>query len=412
MSRTLYLDLSAGVAGDMLTAALLDLGAPLPEVEGALDALGLGRIVVRTRRVQRGAFTATLFEVDPSSPLPLLGSPQAPADGAGEEDRRTWPAIRELLEQASLPRRVARRALRVFERLAQAEAQVHGVSEESVHFHEVGAVDSIADVVGACVALEVLDVDRVVASEMPLGRGTIRTAHGLLPLPAPATAHLLTQWPVEAAPGSGEWVTPTGAALVTTLGRPGSLPRMRLVGVGYGAGTREEGPRPNLVRAFLGEEHAEGASGDLSVDTDQVLVLEAQMDDLPGEWLPPLFDALLEAGALDVHAAPVWMKKGRSGLWVTALARPERARSISEVFLRHGTTLGVRSHRAHRVLLPRRRVVVETRYGPVALKVAGSADQPLRAAPEYEDCHRLARRHGIPIRQVHDAALAAWSGES
>lgn len=387
MDRILYLDLQAGIAGDMLVAALLDLGAPLERVREALDGLGFGSLPVSAETCMRGPFAALRFIVEPAGP---------------EVGHRAHAEIAQAIAAAPLAPRAQARALDVFARLAVAEGRLHGVSPERVHFHEVGAVDSIADVVGACVALELLQVDRVVASTPPMGHGAVSTAHGRLPLPAPATLALLEGWPVRAAPGPGEWVTPTGAALLASLAEPGAMPSMILRGVGHGAGSRDGGPVANVLRAVLGEPAEPAYSG------DRVAIVEATVDDMSGEWLPPLWEALFAAGALDMSATPCLGKKGRPALTLQALAPPGLAQAVGQAMLAHSSTIGVRHRLEERWVLPRRLESVQTLYGPVKIKVVEPPGQPVRATPEHEDCAALAREVGVSVGEVHQAALAAW----
>ncbi len=385
MARVLYLDLQAGIAGDMLVAALLDLGADLDLLSNGLDALGFGPLPVRRERVMRGAFAATRFLVEPPGP---------------DTPHRAHADIVEILQAAPLAPRVRARALSVFDKLATAEGRLHGVPVEQVHFHEVGAVDSIADVVGACLALEQLAVERIVAGTPPLGHGAIRTAHGRMPLPA--TLALLEGWPVRPAPGPGEWVTPTGAAVLAALAEPGPLPGMVLQGVGHGAGTRDGGPVANVLRAILGEPAVAPLTG------DRIAVIEASIDDMPGEWLPPLRDALFRAGALDLTTTPSLGKKGRPALTLRAIAPPGLAEAVGAALLSHSTTIGVRWRSEDRWVLPRRLETVQTPYGSVRVKVVQPPDQPERPAPEHEDCASLALEAGVSVAEVHRAALAAW----
>jgi uncharacterized protein (TIGR00299 family) protein len=387
MARILYLDLQAGIAGDMFVAAALDLGVSLEALSLAIDGLGFGPLPVRVEACLRGAFAAKRFVVEPPGP---------------DQDHRSYAEIVRVLEAAPLPARARDRALQVFARLAQAEGGVHGVPPEQVHFHELGAVDSIADIVGACVALELLDVERIVASTPPLGHGTVRTAHGQMGLPAPATVALLEGWPVRPAPGPGEWVTPTGAALLAALASPGPLPSMVLRGVGYGAGSRDGGPVANVLRAILGEPEGEALAG------DRVAVLEANVDDMPGEWLPPLQDALFAAGALDVTATPCLGKKGRPALALRVLAPPGLVQAAGLVLLAHSSTIGLRWREEQRWVLPRRVETVQTPYGPVRVKVVEPPGQPPRPTPEHEDCAALAAEHGLSMAELHRLVLIAW----
>lgn len=309
-----------------------------------------------------------------------------------------------MLLDAELPERARARALAVFTRLAEAEARVHGMAVEDVAFHEVGAVDSIVDIVSAALLLEQLGVDRLVVSALPVAGGTIRTAHGVTPLPAPATLELLRGWPVVPGPPGREHVTPTGAAIAAALAEPGPMPAMRLLGVGHGAGTRDPADVPNVVRVVLGEESAPSSP-------EEVVVLEAQMDDLPGEHLPALLEALLAAGALDAFAAQILMKKGRPGLLVQALATPSGSAAVELALLRHGSTFGVRRHTARRRVLDRRHVPVTTPWGEVRIKLGILDGELLRAAPEHEDVAALARAAGVPVPRVYAAAVRAFDAE-
>lgn len=436
--RQLWLDPVGGVAGDMMVAALLDLGTDEARLRADLDALGLEGARLQVERVRRGPFQARAFRVlpDPSGQRAAPGAHEHTHEHAHEHEHehthahehehthehasaaparpgawpaspwpdqpdRRWSDIRQLLLRARLPEGARRRALAVFTALAQAEAQVHGLPEEDVHFHEVGAVDSIIDVVAASLLLDQLGVERITCGPPPLGQGFVHGAHGRIPLPAPATARLLIGWPVLAGLPDFEQTTPTGAALLRVLAEPGPLPSMRLLAVGHGAGGRDPTQVPNVLRAFLGE------VGPID-SPDAVEVLAAQMDDLSGEHLPALLEALLDAGALDAWASPVLMKKGRSGLLVEALARPEQALALSRVLLRHGSTFGVRRHAARRQVLDRRHEPVQTPWGPIDMKIGSLDGAILQAAPEHAQVRALARRFDLPEPQVHAAALAAW----
>jgi len=383
-----YLDPVGGLAGDMFTAALIDLGADLGAIQQALAALPVDGIAVRTESCMRGPFAATRFVVEAAHEA---------------HHHRTWTDIQAMLTEAALPAGVQERSLQVFQRLAEAEASVHGVPVGQVHFHEVGAWDSIADIVGAAAALENLGVDAVVSGPPPLGSGSIQTAHGNMPLPAPATAALLQGWPVRPGPAGVESTTPTGAAILAALATPGPMPAMVLRGTGIGAGTRDPEDQPNVVRAMLGDRVE-------TVDTPpgQVVQICAQMDDMSGEHLPPLLRALMEVGAVDAFAQPILMKKGRSGLLVTALASAEDASGVERAMLRHGTTFGVRRTLAQRTVLDRWHEPVQTPWGEVRVKVGSLDGDILHAAPEYEDVQRIADTADRPVPEVHAAALSAW----
>ena len=386
---TLWLDASAGAAGDMICGALLDAGADVEALKKVLEGLDLGPWSLTTKRVHRGALEALHFVVNDES------------THAKDHHHTHWSSLRTMLEEAPLPTGVRERALRVFTRLAEAEARVHGVAVEDVGFHEVGAVDSVIDIVGACVLLDQLDVTRIVATPLPLGSGTVQTAHGPLPIPVPAVVSLLEGWPSVQDGRRGELVTPTGAALITTLAEPGPMPTMTIRSSGLGAGSRNPEDRANVVRAILGQTSSETMS-------DLVEVFEAQVDDMPGEALPPLMDALFAAGALDVWTSPVLMKKGRPGLLVSALARPAEGDAVAVAMLRHGTTFGVRRRETARWVLDRRHDTVETSYGTIRVKVGLWKGEVVQVAPEHEDVAAAARRAQTSTAQVHRAALAAW----
>ena len=383
MSSLLHLEPVGGIAGDMLCAALLDLGADLRVIQDGLAQLPVDGLSVDTEAVHRGPFAATLFRVN------------APTNG---HPHRTWSSIRTMLNEANLEERVRLRALSVFGKLAEAEAHIHGIDIETVHFHEVGAWDSIADIVGVCLALESLDVETITCAPPPLSSGHFRGAHGLMPLPAPATLKLLEGWPIRQGPKDRECSTPTGAAVLAALAMPSAMPTMKIQHSGVGAGTRDSSDIPNILRATLG----------LRQTTDEVVVLQAQMDDLTGEHLPPLLDALLAAGALDAYAAPVIMKKGRSGILVTALSPPHIVPQVEQAMLRHGSTFGVRRHSASRTILDRWHETVETSNGPVRIKVGALSDEIIHASPEFEDVLKCAHETGTPVPVVHAAAISAW----
>ena len=373
----------------MFVGALLELGADLEGLQHAVNGLGFGEIGLTATETQRGAFAATHFVVN---------------DAPGEPHHRSHATISEHIQRAELPPRAKERALRVFRHIAEAEAALHGVPVDEVHFHEVGAVDSIADIVGACVALEQLEVDELVAGPVPLGSGQVETAHGMMPLPAPATVRLLEGWPVRPAAGPGEWVTPTGAGLLKALARPGDMPAMTLVGVGHGAGTKQGRAVANIVRAMLGD--IDTPDG---LQQDVVAVLECQVDDLTGEAFPDLLEALFEAGAIDVFGTPIVMKKGRPGLQVTALVSPAKAKPVANALLTHSSTLGLRYRQTARWTLPREIVTVETPYGVLRVKKALPPDSPPRWTPEHDDCAHAAKRAGVSLAEVYRAALVAVS---
>jgi hypothetical protein len=307
-----------------------------------------------------------------------------------------------LLDGAGLPPRLDTRARRVFRRLAEAEARVHNIGVEQVHFHEVGAVDSIVDVVAAAACLELLNVDRVLCSPIPLGRGTVTCAHGILPVPAPATAELMRDGVIEPSDYPAELCTPTGAAILTTLAEAFTvLPAMKIDAIGYGAGGRDDPGRVNMLRVFVGVEDADGQA-------DTAVELAANIDNATGELIGAVLEMLLAAGAMDAWAAPITMKKSRPAVQLGVLCRPADADRLEDMLLRQTTTIGVRRHACSRSKLARRHATVETPYGPIRVKVAGRGDAEYSAAPEFDDCVRAAEAHHVPIKDVQAAALQMY----
>jgi uncharacterized protein (TIGR00299 family) protein len=398
--KVLYLDCFAGASGDMFVGALLDLGYPLEELERGLAALPVGGYELRARKERRHLLEGTRFEVI------LHDSHGDGAHDAGAHGR-TYASIRAMLAGARVPDRARADALSVFRRLAEAEARVHGRPVDDVHFHEVGAVDSIVDIVGACLGLSGLGVDRLVASPPATGSGFVQVEHGRLPVPAPATALLLEGFPARWGEGEGELLTPTGAALLTTLAVfAESAPVLDAIRVGHGIGSRETGDRPNALRAVLGTTAGEPSAPFLE---DVVEVLETAIDDASGEALAHLAERLLAAGALDVALAPVFMKKGRPGTGLTILARPADAGPLLDVLFRESTTLGVRRRLERRAVLARAIEVVETPLGACRVKVAVLPGGGRRPSPEFDDVRRLAVERGLPLAEVVEIVLRAWA---
>ena len=382
-----WVDASAGVAGDMLLGALVDAGASLAAVQGAVDAVLSGAVRLRTEEVTRAGVRATRLRVD-------LLEPDSP--------HRTWMAVRSLVEGASLVEPVRESAMRVFERLAGAEARVHAMAVDEVHFHEVGALDSIADVVGSCAALHDLGIGRLVVSTIALGSGRIRSSHGDVPVPVPAVLELVRGWQVSAG-GEGELATPTGMALLTALGAAsGPMPTQQVERVGVGAGSKTFPDRANVVRVVVGSGIGAGEA-----DNATELVIEANVDDLDPRLWPTVLAAVLEAGAADAWLTPIVMKKGRPAHTLHVLAAPERARALQEVIFTHTTTMGVRSTVVAKTALSRTWVDVSVLGGTVPVKVAHRAGVIVSATPEFEDVAALAAATGQPVRAVLARASAA-----
>jgi len=393
----LALEPVGGIAGDMMLAALLHLGAP----RAALDE-GLSALTEASGAVLRG--TQVVAEpVEVSGIRALHVEVRLPAGvRAREPHHRPWRAIRELLRQALLPERARDLATSAFTRLAEAEGRVHGVSPEEVEFHEVGAVDSIVDVVGSALLVAALAPSRIVCLSPPAGSGTARAAHGPIPIPGPAVLELLRGRTLRPS-GPGERTTPTGAALVAAWTEPAdSLPELRIDAVGYGAGTSRWDDAPNLLRAVLGATVRGQPGGGAG------WVVEANLDDSTPQVVAAALEAVLAAGAADAWIAPVTMKKGRPGHSIGAIV-PDGARAaVEEALFRETSTLGVRAHRVERNVLEREVVEVATRYGPVRVKVGRREGTVLNAAPEFDDCRDRAREHGVAVKEVLAAALAAW----
>jgi uncharacterized protein (TIGR00299 family) protein len=372
----------------MTLAALVSAGWSAEALEALPKRLGLDGVTIEVGEARRGPFVATQVRV---------GAPEA-------QPHRHLRHVRELLAAADLEGGVRDRAIEVFTRLAEAEAMVHGSSVEAVHFHEVGAVDALVDVVGALEGLRALGVDEVYSSPLRLGRGAVRSEHGLIPVPAPATAVLLRGAPVEMPDIEAELVTPTGAALITTLVRRWLPPPVfMLERVGVGAGRRDLKEQPNVLRVLLGSVAAPAGFG-----LRRVAVLETALDDENPQFVAALVPRLLEHGALDAMVVPTTMKKGRPGVWLIVIAEPAHAQALAQRILSETSSLGVRLRVDERLELERRAVEVETPFGRVALKVAEVPGQGARAAPEFESVKAAAEKSGRPLREIADAALRAW----
>ncbi len=393
MSKVLLLEPIGGIAGDMFLAAALDLGVPRAELERSLRTLGIAGWRLEVAAAEVSGIRGVHVDVAVDAPQP---------------HHRGLAEIRALVDASGLAPRARAAARAVFERIGRAEAKVHGIPVEDVHFHEVGAIDSLVDVCGAAVALDLLGWPRVVSRPPELGSGLVRTAHGALPVPPPAVLEILAGKPVRLGGPPGEAVTPTGAALLAELAEVGEAPPLAPERVGYGVGTARWPDRPNVLRMTLGEELGAAAGAGPAPAGDGLWVLETNLDDCPGQLVARALDAALEAGALDAWAAPVTMKKGRPGFLLSALARGERRDAVLRAFLEETTTLGVRFHAVLRVELEREWVEVETPYGAVRVKVGREGGRVLGAHPEYEDCAARARERGVPVKEVAAAALAAF----
>ena len=396
----LYLDCFSGASGDMILGALIDLGLPVDALNGALGSLAIEYGDITAERVSRAGVSATKFHVH--------GRDAAVSDGAHKHHHLKH--IVAAIRRSALKPESQEKAVALFERLAGAEAAIHNTPIEKVHLHEVGALDSIIDIVGAVYGFDWFGIDDVASSPLNVGGGMVRCAHGDFPVPAPATARLLKDVPIYGR-GTSELVTPTGALLVTGYARSfGPLPAMRLEKIGYGAGDRDPKDTPNVLRILKGERAAHDETRDASPDVrgaERIVKIESEIDDMSPQFFGPLMDSLLAAGALDVFYTPVQMKKGRPGTLVTILAPPARRQALTDVLFRDSTTIGVRYVEMSRTCLDRAVETVETPYGPVRFKIASRDGEELNAAPEFDDCARIAAERGLSIKEVQTAAITS-----
>src|SRR3984885_12461453 len=384
--RQAYFDCFSGISGDMVLGALVDAGADLRAIEADLRKLSLPGWSISAPKVKRGEIFATQVKVE---------------TGEGHH-HRGLSIILQKIENAKLAPRAAERARKIFSRLAEAKAKVHQQPIEQVHFHEVGAVDSIVDIVGAAIGFELLGIDEFACSAFDVGAGQVKTAHGVLPVPAPATAELLKGAPMFSSGIAKELVTPTGAAIATTLAkRYAEIPQMTLKAIGYGAGSADLKEKANVLRLLIGETAITEPGGYWDAP---VTVIETNIDDMNPQVYGYFAERALEAGALDVFSAPVLMKKNRPGQLVTILSEPHNVSRLIDLVFRETTTIGVRTHEVRRKTLARESVTVETPFGEVRMKISRLHGSVLNATPEYEDCRRIAAQNKIPLKDVLAAA--------
>ena len=422
MTKIAYFQPFSGCSGDMTLGALADAGLDLEELRKGLRKLNLGGYSIEEETVRRGAFQCTRVRV-------VLDEPGGPSGRVTEnghshehahshshahshatetkaspgEAHRSLGSIIELIDSSDLPAGAVKNAKAVFTRLGEAEARVHGVDIEEVHFHEVGAVDSIVDIVGSCLALELLDIDEVYCGPIAVGTGFVEGAHGRMPLPAPATAELLKGFPVEQVDSGAELTTPTGAALMTTLAVAfGPMPPVTITSTGLGAGDERHGAVPNALRVFLAERNGE------KPETDTVLLLETNIDDMSSEWIGHLMDRLFENGALDVYVTPILMKKTRPAHKLSIIGPLEREKELTDTLFTESTTLGVRRAEIERIVLQRETTEIETPWGPIRIKIARHGGEQVGASPEYEDLKRVAEAAELPIKEVHRQAMERY----
>jgi uncharacterized protein (TIGR00299 family) protein len=413
LGRIAYLDCFSGVSGDMVLGALIDVGLPLDSLRAALGSLAIDCGEIGADRVLRAGVSATKFRVGPEQAHAHddhhdhnhhHGHDHHHHDHGHHHDHHhhSLKEIAGAIERSALSRHGKDRAIRLFQRLGEAEAAIHDMPIEKVHLHEVGALDSIVDIVGAVHGMEWLGVDRIVASPLNVGSGTVECAHGTFPVPAPATARLLKGVPIYSGPIAAEMVTPTGALLVTEYADSFvPLPPMTVQAIGYGAGDRDFTAHPNVLRMLVGE-----TASDAHVE--RIVVLECEIDDMNPQLFGPLMDRLHHAGAVDVFYSPVQMKKNRPGTLVTVIARPEQREALSSLLFGETTTIGVRYQEMMRDRLAREMRTIETPIGPIRFKVATRDGRVLNASPEFDDCARIAADRGLPIKEVQAMATKAW----
>jgi len=385
--KLLYFDCFSGISGDMTVGALLDLGMPFEHLEAELSKLNLKDYTISFRKVEKHKITATKFDVDISK----------------DKGHRHLKDIIEIIEKSGLPEKVREITRNAFHRLAEAEAKVHNSTPEKIHFHEVGGIDAIVDIIGAAIGIDYFGPDRIYASSIRLGSGTTESSHGVIPIPAPATVEILKGLPTEMTGQQGERVTPTGAAIIATLlemygGRDTDIPEFTIVGNGYGAGSRDYQDRPNLLRVVLGE-----SENRATYKSDSIAILETNIDDLNPQSFDHLFRRLFTAGALDVFVVPVMMKKNRPAHLLTVLCKKDLSEKLSDIIFNETPTAGIRIRSQERYVLARTIKTVDTEYGKIRVKILKLKDG-VKIQPEYDDCTKAAQEAGIPLARVMDAA--------
>ncbi len=385
-----YFDCFAGISGDMTLGALIDLGVPLDWLKDQLTCIPLVNFDLALTSVQRNGMHGTLVDVEVTD----------------DKSSRNFSQIRSMIEDSPLTDAVKSASLKVFQRLAQAEAHIHGCSPEQVHFHEVGGIDAIVDIVGTALGLEYLGIKKITASPLPLGKGFVTCRHGKLPVPAPATLGILKGIPVYGTEIPYELVTPTGAAIIASVAQSfGALPDMIVQAIGYGAGRRDLAERPNLLRIIAGSESPAAPEAKEALLEDQIEIVETSIDDMNPELFGHLMDRLFEDGALDVYWIPIHMKKNRPGTMLQVLCKNERRDNLIHRILTETTTLGVRYYPSRRRLLVREAVEVKTSYGVITVKRIKDPQGNIRIIPEYEICRNIAIKRNIPLRIVYETLL-------
>ena len=376
-----YFDCFSGVSGDMILGALIDAGLDQGDFRKILAGIPLSGYDISAEKVVKNGITGTRFNVRVS----------------GNQHERSLSDILKIIHESSLKESVKKSAGDIFRNIALVEAKIHDKKIEEIHFHEIGAVDSIIDITGACAAFDMMGIDTVQCSRINVGEGFVNSEHGPLPVPAPATASLLLGVPVYSSGVQAELATPTGAAIITHFSKQyGPMPGMKVRSVGYGAGMKDL-PVPNLLRVFIGE-------GEIQAAREAVIALETNIDDMNPEFYQHVFERLLESGAMDVYTTPVIMKKSRPGVQLTVLAREDKRDELTEIIFNETTTAGIRINKMERMALEREIRRIGTRFGEVSVKLLYSGGRVVTASPEYEDCRRIAKAEGVPLKEVYDEA--------
>ena len=402
--KLLYFDCFSGISGDMAIGALLDAGLPLDELKRAFGSLAVPGVHVHAERVLRAGLSATKFTVHTHEhPHEHHHHDHVAPSSEQHHAHRSLPEIFDLIDSSALSPAGRNRAKALFQRLAEAEAAIHQMPVEQVHLHEVGALDSILDIVGIVFALEWIGADRIVCSPLNVGGGMVTSAHGIFPVPAPATVKLLGDAPVYSGRVQKELVTPTGALIVSSYASAfGPIPPMSIEQVGYGAGDRDDPATPNVLRVLIGRAADEGPS-------ERVTVIECEIDDMNPQIFGVAMERLYAAGALEVFYVPVQMKKNRPGTLLTVIAAPETRAQIADVIFRETTTIGLRHYEVARECLQRDIVTIETAIGAVRFKVSSRNGQVITATPEFDDCVKLATLNGLPVKEVQGIAVSAYN---
>ena len=394
--RVAYLDCFAGISGDMTLGALVDAGADFHSLKSELDKLGIAEYEIKAEKVVRRGISATDVTVDVHH-------------HHGEHTHhhgRSYSQIKQIIEQSSLSDNVKTKSVAIFTKLGEAEAKIHNQNIDEIHFHEVGAVDSIVDIVGACICLELLNIEKIYSSPIPTFTGMVEMAHGKFPLPAPATLEILKGIPWRTLGIEGEIVTPTGAAILATLSEGfGLMPQMIMTSTGYGAGKKDFGI-PNTLRVMIGE--MESVSKEDCHECREVTVLETNIDDVSPQIYEVVMEKLLAAGALDVYMTPIQMKKNRPATLLSVLCKPTDIKELSTILFEETSTIGIRIDTRKRMCLPREIITVDTEFGQIRIKVARRSDEVVNIQPEYEDCKAAAAKSNMPVKRVRDAAVVAF----